>query len=121
MAQPDINQFVCALGTACERSVLEEKWLLAPSRRVGFQWLDSVTRSGQPVLNVRVKTLQALALELATPILNRTDVVFLRGIKAEVLIERIFRKAKKKDTGYLSKLEPSIGLLRTLGRSVRDL
>lgn len=26
-----------------------EKWLLAPSLRIGHQWLESVTRAGQPV------------------------------------------------------------------------
>ena len=45
--------------------MLAEKWLIAPSRRVGNQWAECVARSGQAAVNLRVKTLKSLATELA--------------------------------------------------------
>ncbi len=44
MVEKDLNSLTTALRDVCRERVLEEKWLLAPSRRVGFQWLDSVVR-----------------------------------------------------------------------------
>jgi hypothetical protein len=34
------------------------KWLVAQWLRVGHQWLDAVTRAGQPIVNVHVKTIK---------------------------------------------------------------
>ncbi len=34
-----MNQLTTALAEVCREHVLEEKWLIVPSRRVGYQWL----------------------------------------------------------------------------------
>jgi len=62
VAQGGLNQLVREIRSFCASHMLEEKWLLAPSRRVGQQWLDTVVRSGQPVLNVHVESPETLAL-----------------------------------------------------------
>jgi len=116
-----LNAFTQALSDFCRENVLAEKWLLAPSLRVGFQWLDAVTRSGRPVLNVRVKTVQHLALDLAGPEMDRRRVTFLRTCRAEVLMDRIVGRLRADRSGYLSELNPSPGLIRTLLAAVRDL
>ena len=40
MGQTLLNRLALSLRAFCEAHSLEEKWLIAPSRRVGFQWLD---------------------------------------------------------------------------------
>ena len=117
MGQSKLVGGIAAL--VCEH-VLEEKWLLAPSLRVGFQWLDAVTRSGRPVLNARVKTLAGMALELAAPEMERRGVSLLRGIRAELLVDGVLARLRRKG-GYLARLEAGPGLVRAAAATLRDL
>lgn len=116
-----INRLVQNLRELCAERVLDEKWLIAPSRRVGMQWLDSVARSGQPVLNFRVKTLRGLALELAAPLMRERGLELVGGMRAQVLTDRVFGRLRERGNGYLSVLKPGPGLTETLARAVRDL
>jgi hypothetical protein len=65
VSEANSNRFVDSLADYCGAHVLTEKWVLAPSLRVGHQWLESVARRGQPVLNAHVKSFQSFALDLA--------------------------------------------------------
>jgi RecB family exonuclease len=122
VAQARLNRLTQALRELCAEQALAEKWLLAPSRRVGMQWLDAVARSGQPVLNVRVESPQTMALlRLAAPALERQGLTFLRGLRREVLVGRLFAQLRDQGEGYLSALEPSPGLTSALSRALRDL
>jgi len=114
------NRLASALGHLCGQCILEEKWLLAPSLRVGFQWLDTVTRSGRPVLNLRVKTVAGMALEVAAPEMERRGLSMLRGIRAELLMGELLARLREK-RGYLARLENSPGLARVTSATLRDL
>ena len=121
MAAREINSLTRALREQCRAEPLAEKRLLAPSLRVGYQWLDQVARSGQPALNLRVTTLPGLALELASREMERQGVSFLRGMAAEVLVDRLLTRLGQAGRGYLSGLNPSPGLTATVWRALRDL
>jgi RecB family exonuclease len=121
MGKRDLNRLTLTLRDICRDKVLEEKWLLAPSLRVGFQWLDSVARSGQPVLNARVKTLRQMVLDLASGEMARKGLTFLGGVGGEVLVDRVFGRLRAAGRGYATGLEPSPGLTRTLVQAIRDL
>ncbi len=121
MAQIELNRFVRAIGEVCKDRVVEEKWVIAPSLRVGFQWLDRITRSGAPVVNARVKTLPSLALELASPEMTRQGLSYISGIRAEVLIDRIFAELKNKGEVYLTRLTQTPGLIQSIAGTIRDL
>jgi len=136
-----LNVFTAALAVVCREHLLQEKWLLVPSLRVGFQWLDSVVRSGQPVLNVRVRTLPQFALGLAGPQLERAGVSVVGGLEQEHLVGRIFQRVRRgslsgsaeanarsdggvhrgSGEGYLAHLPATPGLIQTLTRALRDL
>jgi len=121
MAQVELNLFVMALGEVCQDRVVDEKWVMAPSLRVGFQWLDRITRSGVPVVNARAKTLPNLALELASPEMARQGLTYLSGVRAEVLIDRIFAELKNKGEVYLTRLAQTPGLIQSIAGTIRDL
>lgn len=121
MGNRDLNRLTTALGDLCRERVLEEKWLLAPSLRVGFQWLDTVARSGEPLLNVRVKTLQHVVLDVASTEMQRRGVTFLRGVGVDVLVDRVFGRLRAAGIAYTTGLAPSPGLTRTLSQAIRDL
>ncbi len=116
-----LNRLAEAIGDICRERVLEEKWLLAPSRRVGFQWLDAVARSGQPVLNVRVKTLRHMVLELASSEMARRGVTFLHGVQAEIMVSRLFEGLRASGGGYTTGLASGPGLTKALAQAIRDL
>ena len=117
----ELNTFCAALARVCREQVLAEKWLLAPSIRVGVQWLDAIARAGQPVLNVRVITPRQLAWSLAAPELSKQGLAILGRRRAEVLVSRLIAKAGAGSQSYLCALEPSPGLVRTLIQAISDL
>lgn len=105
-----MNCLTKALSDVCGRHFLDEKWLVAPSLRIGHQWLEAVARAGQACVNVRVKTLRTLALELAEPPMSAGGLTLLPDRGAAILIDRAWNRLSKSEPGYLSALEPSIAL-----------
>lgn len=121
MPDTELNRLTVGLSDLCYRRAPDEKWLLAPSRRVGFGWLDSVARSGQPLVNVRVRTLRGMALELAQPEMARLGLQYLQGVKAEVIMAGVLERSRDKGGGYLSGVDESQGLTRAVLGSIEDL
>ncbi len=109
------------LRDVCAGSPLADKWIIAPSRRAGQQWLDTIARSGQPVLNARVVTLQHMALDLASFEMNERGVRFLRGPEVELASYHIFDLLSGQGAAYLSPLVPGPGLIGKLTRTLQDL
>jgi len=114
------DPFAASLARVFREHVTEEKWLIAPSRRVGAQWVDRVAWLGGPVLNVRIKTPRSLALELAEPELARRGLKTLPDKGAIIVVERILRRMRSK-LEYFSSLEPTASLAGTLHRSLKGL
>lgn len=114
------SRIVTTLKDICRDNLLHEKWVIAPSLRVGYQWLEQIAKSGQPVMNAHVKTLRRIVLDIASDYMNENHLEFLTGIKAEMLAYDIFSKLEN-EIGYLSKLNLSRGLVQTMLGSVYDL
>ena len=119
-AERPVNRLAQSIAELCEERTWEEKWLLAPSLRVGFQWLDAVTRWVGPVLNARVKTFAVMALELAAPEMERRALAFMRGLRSEVLVADLLARLGE-GGGYLSRLGTGPGMVRAVGATLRDL
>jgi PD-(D/E)XK nuclease superfamily len=116
-----VNRFARELSRVCRERLLEEKWLIAPSLRVGHQWLDTVTISGEPVLNVRIKTLKGLALDLAAAEMARLGVSLITPTGSLVLVDRLLNRLSGRSSGYLSSLPPSSTLSRTVCSTIDAL
>lgn len=52
------------LADVCDRYLLQTKWLIAPSHRVGHQWTEKLVRNQHSAVNLRPTTLLRLALEV---------------------------------------------------------
>lgn len=115
------SKLVRSLGEACRVHVLDEKWVIATSRRVGFQWLDALAAAGETVLNARVKTIEGVALELALPEMARRGMRYISAPLAEVVADAAFGRMREGGGRYLSTIEPGPGLSRAVLRAVRDL
>jgi hypothetical protein len=116
-----VNRFVESLGKICREHLLTEKWLVAPSLRVGHQWLESVARAGQPVINVRVQTLKGIAIELAGSEMARKNLTLINPTAGAFIIDSIWSRLPAKSTGYLSKLDRSPTLSQTMFSSLSAL
>ncbi len=116
-----MNLFHTQLAAICKDYMINAKWLIAPSMRIGFQWLDNVTRSGQPVLNVRVKTLHRAALDLAMHELDQIGKTYVGRLRSELLVSSIFSKLKEVGQGYFTALEPSPGLIQAFVSTINDM
>jgi hypothetical protein len=121
------NVLTRAIGRYCSEHALDEKIILAPSRRIGTQWLDAVARGGQPVFNARAETLTGLALSIAAPLLEKKGLSTLRGLSLEVAVDGIVSELMAGATlgspglTYLAGLAPSPGLTRTVARMLSEL
>lgn len=126
-----LNRFGQALSQHCPQHLLEEKWLIAPSRRIGHQWLQSLARGGYASVNVRVKTIRSIAFEIALPKLLANGVTAASPSVRMLIIDRAVRHCRKDQLKYLNnialgatlaeKILDSIEAIRLAGLSAVDL
>ena len=115
-----MNVFIEKLAEVCREHRVAEKWLIAPSLRVGHQWLDQVTRAGEPVLNVHVHTVRSLAMKvLATQLADGKLVVASPAVRRLVVAAAWQQVMTTK--GYLGSARLTPGLLAMAERSLLDL
>lgn len=116
-----MNVFIDRLAEICRENLLAEKWLLVHSLRIGHQWLDWVTRRGQPVVNVRLKTTMHIAYEWI-----KSDAVLESGkaidtLGGPIVIQQIWANMPKKKSNYLSSLTPTFQLFQKLFSTIESL
>ncbi len=117
-----MNKFSSALAELCRSRPLVEKWLIAPNRRAGYQWIDTVAAGGRPVLNIHVHTLRSVATTLAQPSLERSGSSVLFARHAMFLAGSLFRSLREKNSkNYLLSLSPTPALVLRLARLVEEL
>ncbi|MCD8139040.1 MAG: PD-(D/E)XK nuclease family protein [Planctomycetaceae bacterium] len=116
--------FLEAATEAARLDPLGEKILLAPSYRIGRQWLDRLAETTGGVINMRVCPLRRLMLDYAEPVLRA------RGRRLPTPEEKIrlmgqalaeVRPMRAGDAGYFTRLPPSHTLAATLLASVEEL
>ena len=116
-----MNRLTTAIAERCRKHRTEEKWLLAPSLRVGHQWLDAVTRTGQPAINVRIQTLRSMALDLAASEMAAKNLELLSGHAGPMLVGQVFRRLQTEGLGYLGALRATAGLAEVVHRSIQAI
>ena len=116
-----MNRLIEGIRNVCREYLLEEKWLIAPSLRVGHQWSESVVRSGQPVVNVHVQTLKGMAIGLAGPEMARRKLTLLTAQGGALVVDSIWNCLPERVAGYLSNLQRSPSLSQSVFRSLSAL
>lgn len=116
-----LNTFAQDLERVCRELLLEEKWIVAPSLRVGHQWLDTLTLNNVPVVNARIKTLKGMALDLAGPEMARRGMSLISDIGATILVDRIVTRLRSRSSSYLGSLSSSPALARTMAAAIKSL
>jgi hypothetical protein len=116
-----LNRLADALTQVCHAHVLAEKWLIAPSLRVGYQWLDSVAFGGQPVLNARVNTLKGLAIDLASPVLAERNLTVASARCGAMVVDRIIGQLRHEGHACLSRLSSGKGIAQAFHTTIDSL
>jgi hypothetical protein len=109
------NRLTTELAVVCRERLLEEKWLIAPTLRIGHQWLEAVARSGQPAVHVRVKTVKSWALGLAAPEMVTHGVTPLDALGGEIFADRTLDRLPETEIAYFAS-----GRGRGLARALSD-
>ncbi|MGB9617859.1 MAG: hypothetical protein ACPL7J_11105, partial [Desulfomonilaceae bacterium] len=107
-----LTQFLTRLSAVCQERLIDEKWLLAPSLRVGQQWLDSLTLSGKAVINCRVFTFAGMAMRLAAPVMNDRGLSYCNDKAQLFLVDSILAGLSPDSSAYFSKLRAGLSLSR---------
>ncbi len=116
-----MNRFIARLAARCREQLLTEKWIVAPSRRAGYQWLETVTRAGEPALNAHVQTVRGIALRLAAGELARREVVLLDDLGGPLLMDRLWEQLRARRRLYLFLLSPGGSLAEMAWRTLQAL
>lgn len=114
------NALIERLALVCRERLLEEKWLIVPSIRVGHQWLQSVARTGQPAVNVRLKTLRSLAIDLAGPVLAERGLTLLTPLAGTVMVQQLLSGGELR-LEYLNQNAGTWSMAELIYRALDDL
>ncbi len=87
-----MNQILDCLTDLCKNRKFHEKWLIAPSLRIGRQWLDSLTLFGANPINFHLKTIRGLAFQLAAGEMEKRKKRLVSGIGLRVMADLAIRK-----------------------------
>lgn len=116
-----MNRLCQELSQICRDALLDQKWILAPSLRVGHQWLDRITLAGAPLVNVRIKTLKGMALDMAGPDMVDQGLSLVSGAGSLVILNAIITDLAGEPLRYLSSVPVTPGLARTVLTTVTAL
>jgi hypothetical protein len=114
-----MNTLAKDLATVCREHLLREKWLIAPSRRVGHQWLDSLALGGESAVNVHIKTLRSMAVDLASPVMVEQQATLISPQGTLFLMDRVLRRLPKGRLKYLSSANVDRRLAETVLSSIQ--
>jgi len=89
-------------------------WLVAPSRRVGHEWLETIVRLGHPVANLHVTTLAALAFDIVADTLAANGIELAPPRAKLVAVERVLDESR----GDLESFRDFPGPVRRLAERV---
>ena len=118
---PEASVFIRELASAVAARPLDAKLLVAPSGRVGRQWLDRAAAFGIAV-NVQPVTMQRIMRDLAGEAMNLAGLAHPSEADRLAIIYDLLSAARADGSGkYFSGLDPSLAVLRMLDVSLADL
>lgn len=115
------NRLTEAIARIGAEHLLAEKWLIAPSLRVGYQWLDAAAFAGKPVVNMRVNTLKGLAIDVAGPELAERQLTLASARCGTVIVDKVLNRLRETGQPFLSRLCPSAGLAQAFHATIDSI
>ncbi len=114
------NTLIQGLIAACRDNPFQEKILLAPTSRIGRQWLDQAASYGLLAVNIRIGSVTRLIRDLAGPGLKEAGLEHPTLVERYAVIKNILA-SDRTGVGYFSSLKPTLSVLAMMDRSFSDL
>ncbi|WP_287152922.1 PD-(D/E)XK nuclease family protein [Candidatus Solincola tengchongensis] len=114
------NRLVLSITDFCNRFPVEEKWLMVPNYRTGYQWLENASLGGAPIFNLRLRTFPSLALELAFEDMERLGLRYVQGLRLELLVGELLTASAAPD-GYVPAEGVRPDLVKAVTSTLLDL
>ena len=87
---PQSSRLIESIAAACQPAArFVAAWLVAPSRRVGNEWIETLSRTGHPTANLHVTTLSALAYDIVSESLTRESLTLAPRRARLVAVEQL--------------------------------
>ena len=103
-----MTQALPTLSLVCKAHLLHTKWLLAPSHRVGHQWVENLARSGDSFVNVHPTTVLRLALDLVGSELAEQGLTLASRSVGSLVVDASWDQLSRR--GYLGRLKQTADL-----------
>ena len=116
-----MNRFINSLSKICTDHLLEEKWLIAPTLRIGHQWAELACEKNAGILNLRPATLMGFALSIADPVMAKDNLQFVSSDGMDLIVDHSWQSTRYREGGYLSALEQTYGLIQAMSRMLTDI
>ena len=118
----ELNGLSGWIAGICEESRLDEKWLLASSLQAANQWKESVAKSSRALLNVHSRTMRAMVMDLAEPLLDYAGLEVLTATTAQFVVQRIVvEAAESQRLSYFQEVRSHQRLGEIMAASIRDI
>lgn len=105
-----VQAIVAAIAESNAETVTPAMWLIAPSRRVGNEWLETAVRLGHPLANIHVTTVSALAFDIVAERLAAAGLELAPPRAKLVAVERVLTEGR----GELRSFAAAVGSTRRL-------
>jgi ATP-dependent helicase/nuclease subunit B len=116
-----LNGFLVEPALQCRKHLFHRKWVIAPSLRVGNQWLDTLARNGNSILNATIKTIKGAAVETAIGEIANSGRAVISNTALMVLTDVILQKLRQKSTRYLGALPHTENLVQVTAHTISAL
>jgi ATP-dependent helicase/nuclease subunit B len=117
-----ISSLLQPMVQTCREYVLDEKWLLAPSRRVGNQWKDQVNLAGTNTVNLHTETIKSAVLRIVSDELASRGIEFASEVRSGLIVGAILEQLLEAgQLSYLHQVESIDRLAQLVAKSIDDL
>ncbi|HIM28145.1 MAG TPA: PD-(D/E)XK nuclease family protein [Planctomycetes bacterium] len=116
------SSFLHPIAQTCRDFILEQKWLLAPNRRIGSQWKDQVNLSGTHTVNVHTETIKSAALRIVSDELVSRGLEFASGVRSVLIAGKVLEQLLEAgQLSYLHHVESTDKLAQLVAKSIDDI
>ncbi|MGP8283423.1 MAG: PD-(D/E)XK nuclease family protein [Desulfomonilaceae bacterium] len=116
-----MNKFLRSLASFCDKHKLDPKILIGPSLRVIRQWVETLTRNGISVINLRGQTFKGFVFTLASPILNVNGQRSISEIGNRIIVSRLLDRLIASEDSYFSAISGLDTLSKSLSKTIGAL
>ncbi len=116
-----MNKFLRALASFCDKHKFDSKIHVAPSLRVGHQWVETLTRNESSIINLQVQTFKGFVFNIANPILTSNGLRSVSDTGALLIISRLLGRLIESGESYFSTIPARDTLSKSLSQTIQTL